>query len=53
MVGQFIWFQIAKYHKQFLEEVYPGAKKSPAEMVNMLASPEIDPSVKLAGDYNK
>ena len=50
---QIILLQIDKYYKEFLNNVYPGAKKSPAEMVNMLATPEIDPSIKIAGTYNE
>ena len=33
----------------FLRDVYPGAKRSPVELVRMMATPEIDPNVKMAG----
>ena len=33
----------------FLRDVYPGAKRSPVELVRMMATPEIDANIKMAG----
>ena len=37
------------YFDEFINATYPGAKKSPVEMVKMMATPEIKPDVTLAG----
>ena len=37
------------YFNLFLQDKYPGAKASPVDLVNMLATPEIDPNIKNAG----
>ena len=41
--------QLATYLKQFLQETYPGAKKSPVEMVKMMAMPDIKPDTAIEG----
>ena len=33
----------------FLRDIYPGAKRSPVEWIRMMATPEINPDVKMAG----
>ena len=33
----------------FLRDVYPGAKRSPVELVRMMATPEINANIKMAG----
>ena len=38
-----------KYLDEFINETYPGAKKSPVDMVKMMAAPEIKPDATLAG----
>ena len=40
---------MATYLKQFLQETYPGAKKSPVEMVKMMAMPDIKPDTAIEG----
>ena len=37
------------YFNDFINAAYPGAMKSPVEMVKMMATPEIKPDVTLAG----
>ena len=44
-----IYFQLVTYFNEFINATYPGAKKSPVEMVQMMATPEIKPDVTLAG----
>ena len=44
-----IFFQLVTYFNEFINATYPGAKKSPVEMVQMMATPEIKPDVTLAG----
>ena len=39
------------YFNLFLQDKYPGAKASPVDLVNMLATPEIDPNIKNAGTF--
>ena len=38
-----------RYLNEFINETYPGAKKSPVDMVKMMATPEIKPDATLAG----
>ena len=38
-----------KYFDEFINDTYPGAKKSPVDMVKMMATPEIKPDATLAG----
>ena len=42
-------FQLKKYLKDFLVEVYPGAKSSPVYYVKMMAMPDIDPDTAIEG----
>ena len=44
--------QLAQYLKSFLKDTYPGAKKSPVEMVKMMAMPDIKPDTAIAGKYD-
>ena len=44
-----IYLQLVTYFNEFINATYPGAKKSPVEMVKMMATPEIKPDVTLAG----
>ena len=44
-----IYFQLVTYFNEFINATYPGARKSPVEMVQMMATPEIKPDVTLAG----
>ena len=37
------------YFDIFLNDVYPGAKKSPVELAKMMATPEISPDVMMKG----
>ena len=41
--------QLAEHLKSFLKDTYPGAKKSPVEMVKMMAMPDIKPDTAIAG----
>ena len=37
------------YFEMFLRDIYPGAKRSPVEWIRMMATPEINPDVTMAG----
>ena len=38
-----------KYLKDFLRDVYPGIRRTPKEMVRMMALPDINPDANIAG----
>ena len=46
-----IWilFQLVNYLKEFLRDTYPGAKRSPVEMIRMMAMPDIKPDTAIKG----
>ena len=46
---QLFLFQLKKYLKDFLVEVYPGAKSSPVDYVKMMAMPDIEPDTAIEG----
>lgn len=44
---------MATYFNMFLKDVYPGSKRSPVELAKMMATPEINPDVKMSGKDEK
>ena len=44
-----LFSQLKKYLKEFLNDVYPGAKRSPIDYVKMMAMPDIDPDTAIEG----
>ena len=40
------------YFDMFLNDVYPGAKKSPVELAKMMATPEISPDIMMKGKHS-
>ena len=45
-----IILQFEQYFEEFLKDTYPGAKSSPAAMVRMMGTPDIQPDTAIAGD---
>ena len=37
--------------KEFLKDTYPGARQSPTQMIRMMATPDIQPDVAIAGIF--